>query len=102
MTDTPSLFDAYPDAPGFKARDTSAAAAEAIAPHAKSLRARVYDAIKAKPDTPEGLAKRLREDVMNVRPRTSELAARGLIEDSGARGVSRCGKGAIVWQVVTQ
>lgn len=94
-----SLFDTYPDAPGFQARDTSKAAADAVAPHAKSLRARVYDAIREKPDTPEGVAKRLRVDVMSVRPRCSELAERELIEDSGARGPSRGGKRAIVWRV---
>lgn len=90
---------AYPDAPGYKARETSRAAAEAAAPMAMSLRARVYEAIKAKPDTPEGVAKRLREDILAVRPRFSELSARGLIEDSGTRGPSRGGRASIVWWV---
>jgi hypothetical protein len=64
------------------------------------LRARVYEAIKSKPDTPEGIAQRLREPVLNVRPRCSELAARGLIEDSGSRGDAMGGKRAIVWWIV--
>ena len=90
----------YPDAPGYKARDTSRAAAEGIAPQAKSLRARIFDALKAMADTPEGVADRLGEPVMNCRPRFSELSARGLIRDSGRRGPAMGGRRAIVWEMV--
>jgi hypothetical protein len=38
---------AYPHEPGYKARDTSRSAAEGIAPAAKSIRARVFDALDA-------------------------------------------------------
>lgn len=93
------VTSAYPDAPGYKARETSRAAAQAAAPMAMSLRARVFECIKAKPDTPEGVAKRLREPVHNIRPRCSELAARELIEDSGIRGEAMGGRQAIVWRV---
>lgn len=89
----------YPDTAGFKARDTAKAAAAGVEPAAKSLRARVFDAIKAKPGTPEELAARLGVPVMNVRPRTSELSARGLIEDSGTRGEADGGRQAIRWRV---
>lgn len=95
----PDLFTTYPNAPGWKARETAQAAAVAVAPMAKGLRARVYDAIKAQPDTPEGVASRLDLDILAVRPRFSELAAQGLIEDSGACGPSRSGKSAIIWRV---
>lgn len=92
---------AYPENPGVKPphRDTSRAAADGIAPGVKSLRARVYDALKEHADTPEGVAARLGEPVMNCRPRFSELSANGLIEDSGRRGPAAGGKQAIVWQV---
>ena len=89
----------YPETPGYKARDTAKAAADGIAPQAKSLRARVFDAIKAQPGTPEEIAARLGVPLMNVRPRTSELSARELIEDSGERREADGGRKAIVWRV---
>ena len=89
----------YPARPGWKARDTAKAAAEAIAPRAKSLRARVYDEIKRSPGTPEEIAARLGAPVMNVRPRCSELAARNLIEDSDQRGAAMGGRRSIRWRV---
>jgi predicted ArsR family transcriptional regulator len=89
----------YPVDPGFKARDTARAAAEGIKPVAGSLRARVYDAIKARPGTPEEIADRLGVPLMNVRPRCSELAARDLIVDSGERRLADGGRQAIVWKV---
>jgi hypothetical protein len=88
----------YPDAPGFKARDTSRAAAEGVAPKAGTLRARVLDAIRANPGTPEEIAARLGEPVLNTRPRCAELSAKGLIEDSGQRGPAMGGRRAIIWQ----
>lgn len=101
MTDAPSIFDGldtrYPATPGFKRAGTSQAAAEAIAPKALSLRARVLEAVKAKPGTPEQIAKRLGEPVMNVRPRLSEAAKLGLVKDSGLRGRAMGGRQAIVW-----
>lgn len=99
MPENPHTGAAYPAQPGFKARQTSQAAAAQIAPKAVSLRARVLDAIKEKPGTPEEIAARLGEPVMNVRPRCSELAARNLITDSGARREAMGGRLAIVWQV---
>jgi len=89
----------YPHAPGFKARSTAKAAAEAMAPKAQSLRARVFDALKEKADTPEGVAARIGEPVMNVRPRCSELAARNMIADTGQRREAMGGRQAIVWAV---
>lgn len=89
----------YPNGPGWKARETSRAAADAIAPQAKSLRARVYDEIKKAPGTPEQIAHRLKVPLMNVRPRCSELAAKGLIVDSEARGTAMGGRKAIIWRV---
>lgn len=90
----------YPEAPGFKARDTSRDAAEAMAPKAGGLRARVLGELRRGPGTPEDVADRLGEPVMNCRPRFSELSSRGLIEDSGARGRAMGGRKAIVWRTV--
>lgn len=98
----PTLFDPYPEGPGWRTRDTSRAAAAAIAPVVKSLRARVFDALKARPDTPEGVAERLGEAVHSIRPRVSELAARNLVYDTGRRGVAMGGRNAIVWAVTPE
>ncbi len=100
----PDLFDGipYPGSPGWKVRDTSRQATEAIAPKAPPLRIRVLQAIRDGHGTPEAIAKRLGVPVMNVRPRTSELSALGLIEDSGRRGPAMGGRRAIIWMAVAQ
>lgn len=98
MAEQLSIFD-YPNSPGWKARETSQAAAEAIAPQAKTLRARILDELKKAPGTPEQLAHRLKAPLMNVRPRCSELAKQGLIVDSNARGSAMGGRKAIIWKV---
>ncbi|MEH0194550.1 hypothetical protein V7S57_02325 [Caulobacter sp. CCNWLY153] len=103
----PNLLDlmgagAYPAQPGHKARATSAEAARGIAPRVKSLRERVLDAIKVRPGTPEQIAHRIGEPLMNVRPRCSELARQGLIRDSQARADAMGGRKAIVWMAVVQ
>ena len=90
----------YPNQPGFKRRQTAKAAAEAIAPKETTIRERVLAALKAKPGTPEQIASRIGETVMNVRPRCSQLAALGLIEDSGDRGTAMGGRRAIVWKAI--
>ena len=90
----------YPDAPGWKRQATSRAAAEGIAPKAKSLRERVLEAIRLHPGTPEDIARRLGEPVLNVRPRTSELFRAGLIERTGITGKALGGREAIIWRAV--
>jgi predicted ArsR family transcriptional regulator len=89
----------YPDSPGHKGnRDTGRAAAAGIEPRAGTIRARVLAAIRERPGTPEELADRMGEPVMNVRPRCSELAAKDLIEDSGERAVAMGGRKANRWK----
>lgn len=89
----------YPDAPGYKARDTSREAAEGVAPKARSLRARVFDALRELGEgTPEAVAAHLGEPLMNVRPRFSECAAKGDIVDTGRRGLADGGRKSIIWR----
>lgn len=97
--DRPSIFEPYPDGPGYQARETSKAAAAGIAPEVKSLRERVLEALKRAPGTPEEVARRIGAPVMNVRPRATELSKKGLIRDSGKRGKATGGRRAIVWEV---
>lgn len=98
----PSLFDdVYPGGPGHKGRETSRAAAQAVKAKAPLLRERVLAEIKKRPGTPEQIANRLSLPLMSVRPRCSELSAKGLIKDSGGRGTAMGGKQAIIWMVVS-
>jgi hypothetical protein len=82
---------------------TSVAAAEALQPDARTLRAEVLAAIRAA--GPAGLtadeaAARLRRTPFTTRPRCTELRGLGLITDSGRRRPNRSGRAAIVWVAV--
>lgn len=89
----------YPSAPGYKREGTSEDAASGIAPKVGSLRAKVYDQIKFAPSTPEEVADVLSLPVHSIRPRFSELSARGLIKDSGKRRTAMGGRLAMVWEI---
>lgn len=90
----------YPDRPGFKRAGTSEEAAAAIAPKAQNLRDRVLAALTEAPGTPEQVSERLCVPVMSLRPRFSELFAKGAIEDTGRRDRAQGGRQAIIWRVV--
>ena len=96
------LFDMwagnYPDQPGHRGTDTSRAAAASMAPKASLLRDRVLAEIRRCPSTPDEVAKRLRQTVLAVRPRVTELKAKALIVDTGARRKNASGRSAIVWR----
>ena len=96
------MLESYPDIPGYKGRDTSALAAEAIAPSAKSIRNALWSFMKTRPDalySPDYLSSLLKYPKHSVRSRFSELAAKGLIEDSGQRTKNQSGRPAILWRV---
>jgi hypothetical protein len=91
----------YPHAPGFKARETSAAAAEAMKSRAPLLREMALSVLRSSyvGKTADEVANMLGESVLSIRPRISELSRQGLIEDSGTRRRNDSGKSAIVWKV---
>jgi len=94
------LFTYYPQAPGFKARETAQAAAESIRPKAKRLQALCLDALRTHgPLTADECAERLQIDKLSIRPRFSELAAMWKVTDSGQRRENSSGKRAIVWSL---
>lgn len=105
--DQPGLFDCdqpesgrYPDTPGHRGVDTSAAAAEGLAPHLGRLQRLTLDAITdagAHGLTANELAAALDVPREAIQPRTSELRRKGLIVDSGTRRFNSNGKKAIVW-----
>ena len=92
------LFETYPAIPGWKGQGTSREAAEGIAPRAPTIRERVLASIRHRPATPEQVADRIGEPVMNVRPRCSELSAKGLIVATEIRGKAMGGRKAVVWR----
>lgn len=95
MTD---LF-AYPNAAGFKARDTAKAAAEATP--AQMLRDRVLELVeRTNGVTADECAGRLGLSILSVRPRFSELARLGKVRDTGERRRNGSGRNAIVWMAV--
>lgn len=87
----------YPDLPGFKATDTSAQAAIAVATKATVLRDECMVLLAAVDLTADECAERLCKSVLSVRPRFAELKAMGLIFDSGVRRHNLSGHAAIVW-----
>ncbi len=98
MTDQRDLFGPYPVTPGYAPTDTSKAAAKAVRPKVSWVREKVLEALE-RPGTAVQIARRLRLPYETIQPRTSELKAMGLIEDSGKRGPSRDpAKTAIIWR----
>jgi len=92
----------YPEIPGASRVDTSIAAAENIKPSVGALRQAVLDALETYgPQTTEDLEQTTGIDYATVQPRTSELKALGLIEDSGSRRKNHKGRNIVVWQIVT-
>lgn len=97
----PDLFGGvYPETPGHRDTDTSRAAAEDVRPKVSVLRQMVLDALSVRPMTTLEIAHHCRQRYETLQPRSSELKNMGLIEDSGARGISRDPrKKAIIWKL---
>lgn len=90
----------YPEVPGARRRDTSIAAAKSVEPTVTDRRAAVLAVITAKPSTADEVARALGWTVLSARPRATELAKLGKIEDSGQRRKTDSGSNAIVWRAV--
>jgi predicted ArsR family transcriptional regulator len=78
-------------------------AARRIAPHAESLRDRVFAFLKANYPaafTADEVADRLGVSILSVRPRMSELHRSELIEPSGERRLNASGLFASCWRAV--
>lgn len=95
-------FTQYPNIPGAQPRETSIAAGLEIRERADSLRARAMDFLRLSPMTADEVAAVLDESVLAIRPRVTELAKQGRIEDSGERRQNRSGRSAIVWRVTEE
>ena len=92
------LFERYPNVPGHRGIDTSITAAEGIKPKSKILRQTVLDALSDYgPMSTLEICMVTNEEYSNIQPRTSELKAKGEIEDTGTRRKTPSGKLGIVW-----
>ena len=98
------LFDnrpTYPTAPGYQRTDTSKQAAEDMKGKATGLRAVVLSALRTAPMTTYELTIATGKSYRSIQPRTSELRAMDLIEDSGTRRIDpETGKNTIVWRTI--
>lgn len=92
----------YPETPGYKEGGTSREAAESIIEDAATLRGRALDLLKGEALTADEVAARLNRSILSVRPRISELRAKGLVENTGERRVNVSGKQAAVWRARQQ
>ncbi len=95
----------YPDAAGFQNVDTSIQAASDITKtkRAAYLQGKVIGCLMLYGNmTTEEIATMCKEPYASIQPRTSELKAKGLIEDSGARKKNASGKSAVVWRFVSE
>ena len=92
-----NLFS-YPNQPGHKAHETSAAAAADMAVRAPTLRSRVLELLRRADMTADECATALGASILSVRPRLSELEAKGLILETAVRRPNASGKMAIVWR----
>lgn len=94
------LFD-YPATPGWKARQTSAAAAADAAATAPQLRARCLAVLERSNGlTADEVAGRMGASILSIRPRITELTHLGKVRDTGDRRRNASGKNAIVWAAV--
>ena len=88
----------YPATPGHKGTaETSRAAAQAIAPKAKTLRDRLLAHFECGKFTADEACALERVSVLSGRPRITEAARLGLLKDSGLRRKNASGKTAVVW-----
>lgn len=84
------------------APDTEREAAEKIAPRVTGLRLKVLSALADKREngaTGEVITNILGEWLYSVKPRITELARYGLVEDSGRRVMNSRKRNEIVWQI---
>jgi predicted ArsR family transcriptional regulator len=89
----------YPLEPGWKATDTSEAAAESMKPTAHGLQVICLNVLRVHgPLTADECAGKLYISALAIRPRFTELKRLGKIEDTGTRRRNASGKSTIVWK----
>jgi hypothetical protein len=90
--------EGYPHSPGWKEDTTSREAALEIEERADTIRAHVFAALTARSMTADEVASFLKESILTVRPRVTELYKDGRIFRTGERRLNRSGKEAHVYR----
>lgn len=91
----------YPEGAGWKEPTTSREAAATV--DASTLRRAVWACLAVHGAmTADECASRLRQSVLAIRPRFSELRALGEIADTGVRHLNASGKRAMVWDLISR
>ena len=87
---------------GYANTDTSHQAALSIEPKKGTIAAEVLAFLRnhSQPYTADEIAEHIERPFLSVRPRCSELALSGHLQDSGKRKTGRYGKPAIAWAAV--
>ena len=91
----------YPNSPGWKAPGSSLDAARNIRSHAKTVRDRVHNFLKARHPaffSADQIADHLGESILTIRPRVSELNRAGEIEAVTERRKNASGMSAHCWR----
>ena len=86
------------------APDTEVEAAVLVAPRVTGLRKQALEALSRQTQgaTGEELSQIMNEWLYSVKPRLTELARFGLVEDSGRRKVNKRNRQEIIWQITDQ
>lgn len=91
----------YPHSPGYKEETTAKQAADSMQDRVPTLRTKVIKALRQHgPMTADETAGVMREAILSIRPRFSELAESGTIKETGQRRINESGRLAKVWRVV--
>jgi len=85
--------------PGAKREGTSRAAARGMKKIQHTLQMKCYLALTSRPMTADEVADSIGVTEFSCRPRITELALKGLIEDSGLRRTNKSGRMATVWRL---
>lgn len=94
-----SIFNKYPNSAGYKRRGTSRDAARRIG-NSNTTHEKILAILREKPRTADEVAEALGRTVLYVRPRLSEMVAKGLICETGERRKNESGLNAACWMVV--
>lgn len=70
-----------------------------LRPKSPTLRDGVLTVLKRGCFTADEIAERMGKSILAVRPRVTELASSGVIEDTGARRKNASGQNATVWRL---
>lgn len=91
-------FDKYPNSPGWKKDGTSRDAARKMKRTANTLRDQVLEALRHEAMTSDECAAAIGKTPFSIRPRVTELAKLGLIEETEVRRLNDSGSLATVWR----